>query len=85
MNLKLCWNVHSITLASTKIVFLWQLKSFHRLIMGKVKVGLYFYLSEDILTEVLQNCSLSSPHVPNKYMNFVQTAEFDWLPWQPKG
>ena len=18
-------------------------------------------------------------------MNFVQTAEFDWLPWQPKG
>ena len=19
-----------------------------------------------------------------KHMNFVQTAEFDWLPWQPK-
>ena len=26
------------------LLFLWQLKSFHRLIMGKVKVGLYFYL-----------------------------------------
>ena len=32
--------------------------------MGKVKVGLYFYLIADILTKVLQNCSLSSP-LPN--------------------
>ena len=46
--------------------------NFHRLIMGKVKVGLYFYLIADILTKVLQKCSLSSP-LPN--MNFVQTAE----------
>ena len=29
--------------------------------MGKVKVGLYFYLTADILTKVFQKCSLSSP------------------------
>ena len=28
--------------------------SFHRFIMGKVKVGLYFYLTLGILTKVLQ-------------------------------
>ena len=28
--------------------------SFHRFIMGKVKVGLYFYLILDILTKALQ-------------------------------
>ena len=50
--------------------------------MGKVKVGLYYYLIADILTKVLHRCSLSSP-LPN--MNFVQTSEFDWLPWQLKG
>ena len=38
--------------------------SFHRLIMGKVKVGLYFYLTADILAKGLQKCSLSSP-LPN--------------------
>ena len=27
---------------------------------------------------VLQKCSLSSP-LPNMYMNFFQTAEFDWF------
>ena len=32
-----------------------------RLIMGKVKVGLLFYLTADILTKVLQKYSLSSP------------------------
>ena len=32
--------------------------------MGKVKVGLYFYLTADILTKVIQKCSLSSP-LPN--------------------
>ena len=29
--------------------------------MGKVKIGPYFYLTADILTKVLQKCSLSSP------------------------
>ena len=32
---------------------LWQ-QSFHRFIMGKVKVGLYFYLTLGSLAEVLQ-------------------------------
>ena len=57
--------------------------SFHRPIMGKVKVGLYFYLIVDILTKVFQKCCFNSPLPIIK--NFVQTAEFDWLPWQPKG
>ena len=35
--------------------------SFHRFIMGKVKVGLYFCLTLVILTKALQFCSLSSP------------------------
>ena len=30
------------------------------------------------LIKVLQKCSLSSP-LPNMYMNFFQTAEFDWF------
>ena len=54
-----------ITLTSIKSVFfivvahmlslLWQLKSCYILIMGKVKVGLYFYLTADILTKVFRN------------------------------
>ena len=30
-------------------------------IMGKEEIGIYFCLTVDILTKVLQNCSLSSP------------------------
>ena len=64
MNLKLCRNVHNISLYK-KVIFiavffiavahvlllLWQL-SFHWLVMGNVKVGLYCYLIADILTKV---------------------------------
>ena len=32
--------------------------------MGEVKVGLYRYLTVDMLTKVLQKCSLNSP-LPN--------------------
>ena len=32
--------------------------------LGKVEIGLYCYLTADILTKVLQKCSLSSP-LPN--------------------
>ena len=69
IKLKLCINVHSISLYK-KYVFiaaahvlssLWQLKRFHRHIMGKVKVGLYCYLTADISTRVLHKCSLSNP------------------------
>ena len=35
--------------------------SFHWLVMGSVKVGLYCFLIADILTKVLQRCSLRSP------------------------
>ena len=35
--------------------------SCHWLIMGKVKVGIYCYLTADVLTEVLQKWPLSSP------------------------
>ena len=57
--------------------------SLHRLIMGKVKVGIYFYLTADILTKVFTEVFLEVSST--KYMNFVQTAKFDWLPWQQKG
>ena len=58
------WNFADmfITLAFTTIMFFYchcscafvpmATYSFHRLIMGKVKVGLYFYLTADILTKV---------------------------------
>ena len=72
MKLKLCRNVHNISLYKTYVFIavaqvlssLWQLKNFQRLIMGKVKVGLYFYFAVDILTKILQTCSLSNP-LPN--------------------
>ena len=35
--------------------------SFHWLIMGKMELDIYCYLTVDILTKVLQKCSLSSP------------------------
>ena len=38
----------------------------------EVDIGIYCYLTAEILTKVLQKCPLSA-----KYMNFVQTAEFD--------
>ena len=52
--------------------------------MGKEKVGFYFYLTADSLTKVFQICSLSSPLQNTLYMNFVQTADLDRLPWQQK-
>ena len=59
-----------MTLASTKILFfiviaqalwlLWQLKV-SILIMGNVEIDIYFCVTEDILTKLLQKCSWSSP------------------------
>ena len=78
-----------ITLAATKTIFfiavahvLFRRYSFHRLMMGKVEVGLYFYLTADILKTFFRNVPWE---VLYQHMNFVQTAEFNWLPWQPKG
>ena len=65
VKLKLCIHVHDIILYSCPCAFVAMVTySFHRLIMGKVKIGLYFYLNADILTKVFQKCSLSSP-LPN--------------------
>ena len=50
----------------------------HSLIIGKVEMDIYCYLTADILTEMFLELSSTNR------MNFVQTAEFDWLPWQPK-
>ena len=49
--------------------------------MGKVEIGIYFYVTADILKKVLTEMCLSSTN----HMNFVQIADFDWLPWQLKG
>ena len=77
MKLKLCITVYDISLY-IKCVFiavahvfslLWQLKSFHRFIMGKVKVGLYFYLTRYF--------DKSFTVMFLEHMNLVQTAEFD--------
>ena len=65
MNLKLCRNVHNISLY--KNYFLYCHWSFHWLVMGNVKVGLHCYLTTDILTKVLQRCSLSNP-LPNVWI-----------------
>ena len=37
------------------VSLLWQLLKFHRFIVGKVKVGLYFYLTLSILTKLNSN------------------------------
>ena len=71
MKLKLCRNVHNISLYKYYVFYCrcscafvtMATYNFHRLIMGKVKVGLYFYLIADILTKVFQKCSLSSLHM----------------------
>ena len=77
LKLKLCINVYDIILY-IKCVFiavahvfslLWQLKSFHRFIMGKVKVGLCFYLTRYF--------DKSFTVMFLEHMNLVQTAEFD--------
>ena len=46
------------------IAVAYVLSSLWQLIMGKVKGGLYFYSTADILTEVFQKCPLSRP-LPN--------------------
>ena len=70
-----CRNVHNISLYKNYVFYCrctctfvaMATYNFHRLIMGKVKVGLYFYLTVDILTKVFQKCSLSSP-LPNRWI-----------------
>ena len=49
----LCYPLHKLCFLLLLRMFQ-QLLSFHRFIMGKVKVGLYFYLTVGILTKALQ-------------------------------
>ena len=71
-----------ITLASTLIVFFFYCRcscafvamvtdSFQRLKMGKVKIGLYFYLFADIFTKALQKCPLSNIWILSKLLNLI--------------
>ena len=71
MKLKLCINVYVIMLYINCVFYCccacgfiaMATLSFHRFIMGKVKVGLYFYLTVGILTKKLYS------NVPNNHMN----------------
>ena len=91
IKLKLC-RIFFIILASIKLLFYCHCLStlvavatlnFHRLIMGKMKIGIYCNFSADILTEVFLEMFVywsSTKHILS-----VQTSQFDWLSWQPKG
>ena len=50
----------------SKLWLQWQLNTvaIDLIIMGKMKISIYCYVTADILTNVLQKCSLSSP-LPN--------------------
>ena len=71
MKLKLCRNVHDISLYNHVYIavahvlsFLWQLKVSTDLIMGKVKIGIYCFFIADILTKVFQKFLFTGP-LPN--------------------
>ena len=68
MKLKLCMNVHDISLYIKCILLLlptcfhcYGNLNFHILIVGKVEIGIYFCVTTDILTKVLLKCFWSSP------------------------
>ena len=69
LKLKLCIDVHDISLYIKYVFYcrclcsfvVMATLSFHRLIMGKVEIGIYFCVTADILTKNLQKCSWSSP------------------------
>ena len=77
MKLKLCKNVHNISLYKSFlfIAVAHVLSLLPLTYNAKSEVGLYYYLTADILRKRLQKCSLSISST--KHMNFVQTDEFD--------
>ena len=86
MKLKLSKNVHNISFYKNCVFYYYcscafiDMASFHRLIMGKVKVGIIFCLIGDIFTKKFyRNVQWVAPML---HMNFVQNSDFDWLPWQ---
>ena len=54
------WPLQNVDL----LPLLLQFKVFHWLILGKVKIGLYCFVTADIFTNILQKCPLNSP-LPN--------------------
>ena len=48
---------------------------------GEMNTKLSFELGE-LRQRINKFCNRSSA---DTHMNFVQIADFDWLPWQPKG
>ena len=88
MKLKLCIHVHDISLYINCVFIVvahvlslpWQLISFHRLQMGKVEIGIYFCVTADILTKVLQKCSWSSP----LQTIWILSKLLVLIGWQPK-
>ena len=80
LKLKFCRNDHNISLYKNYVFYCRcsyafvaiTTYSFHRLIMGKVEVGLYFYLTANILTKVFQ-------YVP--WVVLLQTNEFCQNHW----
>ena len=74
MKLKLCKNSHNISLYINYIfycrcpcAFVAMATSFHRLIMGKVEIGIYFCVTADILIKGLLKCFWSRP-LPTIYI-----------------
>ena len=71
MKLKLCINVHDISLYINYIFYCCCPCAFvamatysfylHVLIIGKVEIGIYFSVTADILTKILLKCFWSSP------------------------
>ena len=51
--------------------------------MGKMKIGIYYYLIVGILTNFYRNVPWVNLH--QTYKIFVQTSQFDWLSLQLKG
>ena len=51
--------------------------------MGKMKICIYWYFIADILTKVF--LQIFDEWSSTKQILFVQTSQFDWLSWQPKG
>ena len=67
--MKLCIHFHDISLYINYVFYCrcpsafvaMATYSFHRLIMGKMEIGVYFCITADILKKVLQKCFWGSP------------------------
>ena len=62
---------------------LWQLKVSIDLQWENVKIEINCYLTAQILTKVFSE--MFDEWSSTKHIILVQTSQFDWFPWQPKG